>query len=107
MSETIELNEADFDVKVLQEKRPVLIDFWSPSCGPCRLLVPTLNALATANANVAVIAKVNVITNASLAAKLGVASLPALLIFKNGQVVSRLYGVQKQSKLQELIDAYL
>ncbi len=107
MSETIELNEADFDVKVLQETRPVLVDFWSPSCGPCRLLVPALNALAKANANAAVVAKVNVATNATLAAKLGIASLPTLLLFKNGQVVSRLSGFQKQSKLQELIDANL
>ena len=107
MSETIELNEADFDVKVLQETRPVLVDFWSPSCGPCRLLVPALNALAKANADAAVVAKVNVATNTTLAAKLGIASLPTLLLFKNGQVVSRLSGVQKQSKLQELIDANL
>lgn len=104
MSEIIELNEADFD-SVLQETRPVLVDFWSPSCGPCRLFVPVLNALAKANAETAVIAKVNVATNAELAAKYSITAVPTVLIFKDGQVVKRLSGVQKQAKLQELIDA--
>ena len=107
MSETIELNEADFDAVVLQEKRPVLVDFWSTSCGPCRLLVPMLNALAKANEEKAVVAKVNVTNNANLAVKYAVASLPTLILFKDGKPVSRLTGVQKQAKLQELIDANL
>ncbi len=105
MGETLELNESDFQVKVLEETKPVLIEFWSPSCGPCRLLVPTLNALAKANDGKAVVAKINIATNASLAAKLGIASLPTLIIFKNGQPVVRLSGVQKQAKLQELLEA--
>jgi len=105
MSETVELNESDFDVKVLQEKRPVLVDFWSTTCGPCRLLSPVIAALAKANEEKAVVAKVNVTNNANLAVKFAVASLPTLILFKDGKPVTRLTGVQKQAKLQELIDA--
>lgn len=107
MSDVLELQESDFDAKVLQETRPVLVDFWSPTCGPCRLLAPVMGALATANGDKAVIAKINVFEAATLGAKLGVAVLPTILLFKNGEVVARLSGVQKQAKLQELIDANL
>ena len=105
MSEILELQEADFESKVLQETRPVLVDFWSPSCGPCRALAPVVAALAAANGDSAVIAKANAFETPNLAAKLGVAALPTILIFKNGEVVSRLSGVQKEATLQQLLDA--
>lgn len=105
MSNVQELNEAEFDEKVLQESKPVLIDCWAPSCGPCRLLSPIVNNLGKANEGKALIYKINIATNPTLAAKLGIVSLPTILIYKNGQIVSRLQGVQKQAKLQELLDA--
>lgn len=105
MSEIIELQEADFDAKVLQETRPVLVDFWSPTCGPCRAFAPVVAALAAANGDSAVIAKANAFETTNLAAKLGVAALPTILVFKNGEVVARLTGVQKQAALQEILDA--
>ena len=105
MSEILELQEADFETKVLQETRPVLVDFWSPSCGPCRALAPVVAALAAANGDSAVIAKANAFETPNLAAKLGVASLPTILVFKNGEVVSRLSGVQKEVALQQILDA--
>ncbi|MBP3556375.1 MAG: thioredoxin fold domain-containing protein [Thermoguttaceae bacterium] len=105
MSEILELQETDFDAKVLQETRPVLVDFWSPTCGPCRAFAPVVAALAQANGDSAVIAKANAFETPNLAAKLGVAALPTILIFKNGEVVSRLSGVQKEATLQQLLDA--
>ena len=105
MSEILELQEADFDAKVLQETRPVLVDFWSPTCGPCRAFAPVVAALAAANGDSAVIAKANAFETPNVAAKLGVAALPTILIFKNGEVVSRLSGVQKEATLQQLLDA--
>ncbi len=105
MSEILELQEADFEAKVLQETRPVLVDFWSPTCGPCRAFAPVVAALAAANGDSAVIAKANAFETPNLAAKLGVAALPTILIFKNGEVVSRLSGVQKEATLQQLLDA--
>lgn len=107
MSETIQINESDFDAVVLKESRPVLVDFWSPTCGPCRLLAPIVDALAKTNDDKLVVAKCNVFENATLAAKLDVAVLPTIILFKNGEVVARLSGVQKQSTLQELVDANL
>ncbi|MBQ9801403.1 MAG: hypothetical protein IJO40_15900 [Thermoguttaceae bacterium] len=65
MSEILELQEADFDAKVLQETRPVLVDFWSPTCGPCRALAPVVAALAQANGDSAVIAKANALWHLS------------------------------------------
>lgn len=107
MSELIELKESEFDTLALQETRPVIIDFWSPSCGPCRLLTPVFASLAKSNEGKAVFLKCNVVENMSLAAKLNVSVLPTILVIKNGSEVSRLTGVQKQAKLQELVDAYL
>lgn len=107
MSEPLSVTENDFDSVVLANPKPTLVDFWGPSCGPCRMLVPVLNALAKIYDDKALIAKVDVSANQALAAKYEIAAIPALLLFKNGQVVARLAGVQKQSKLQELIDANL
>ena len=105
MSEILELQEADFDAKVLQETRPVLVDFWSPTCGPCRALAPVVAALAAANGVSAVSANANAFETPNIAAKLGVAARPTILVFKNGEVVARLSGVQKQATLQDLLDA--
>ncbi len=107
MSEALELNEVDFEAKVVKETKPVLLDFWSPSCGPCRMLAPTIAALAQANADKAVVLKVNVAENMGLAAQFGISAVPTLVLLKNGQVVERLVGVQKQATLQALIDANL
>ena len=107
MSEALELNEADYEAKVANETKPVLLDFWSTYCGPCRLLAPTIAALAQANADKAVVMKVNVTENMGLAAQFGISAVPTLVLLKNGQVVERLVGVQKQATLQALIDSNL
>ena len=107
MSETIDITSVDFEEKILGESRPALVDFYGRTCGPCRLLVPTLKALAKANADKAIVAKVEVESNMDLAAKYDVSVMPTLILFKNGEPVAKLVGVQKQSKIQELIDANL
>ncbi|MGN0930755.1 MAG: thioredoxin [Thermoguttaceae bacterium] len=104
MSELHELNESDFNTTVLEEKRLVLIDFWSPTCGPCRMLAPVLETLAKENASV-VFLKCNVFENMHLAAQLNISVVPTLIFYKDGSPILRLSGVQKQSKLQEIIDA--
>ena len=107
MASVLELSENDFESKVLNETKPVLLDFWSPTCGPCRLLAPIVEALAAANTDKAVIMKCNTAENMNLALQLNITAVPTILLFKNGQVVSRLVGVQKPQKLQELIDSNL
>ena len=100
----LELTEDNFDEIVLKSKIPVLIDFWSPTCVPCRTLIPILDALARTNEDDALIAKVNVLDCTNIAQKYGVSSLPTIMIFNDGYVVERMLGVQSQEKLQEALD---
>ncbi len=104
MSQVLELTEAVFEKEVLQSEMPVLVDFWSPTCGPCRMLVPILEELAVENDGDAKIAKVNVADFPMLGAKFGVDMLPTLLFFNRGAVVDRMVGVQSRDKLQDTLD---
>ena len=105
--EPITITQANFKEEVLDSDVPVLVDFWSPTCGPCRLLAPVIAKLAQENEGKAVVMKCNVFDNMELAASLNVSVVPTIIVFKNKEIVARLTGVQKQSKLQELIDANL
>lgn len=104
MTNVFELTESNFEQEVVSADVPVLVDFWSPSCGPCRSLVPILNELAEENEGDAKIAKVNVAEFPLLGAKYGVEMLPTLLFFNNGNAVERMVGVQSKEKLQDALD---
>ncbi|MGI6400874.1 MAG: thioredoxin [Thermoguttaceae bacterium] len=107
MSKVKDLTQDQFQTLVADEKRPVLVDFWSPTCGPCRLLSPVIDKLAAENEDKAVVLKCNVFENTDLATNLNISVVPTIIVFKDNKVAARLSGVQKQSKLQELIDANL
>ena len=100
----IELNSSSFDSEVLQSDIPVLVDFWSPTCVPCRALVPVLNSLDENNDGDVKIAKVNVFDCPDIAQRYGVSSLPSLIFFKGGTVAEKMLGVQSQEKLQNVLD---
>lgn len=102
----IELSESTFEDVVLKSELPVLVDFWSPTCVPCRALVPILTALARENEGFAKIAKVNVFECPNIAQQYGVASLPTLVFFNKGTVAEKLLGVQSQEKLQEILEEF-
>lgn len=99
-----ELTDKNFDQEVLSSDIPVLVDFWSPSCGPCRALVPVLEELATENEGDAKIAKVNVADFPLLGAKYGVEMLPTLIFFSQGTIKERMSGAQPKNKLQDALD---
>ena len=104
MGQVIELSEQDFDSVVLKSEVPVLVDFWSPSCGPCRMIAPMLDELAVENEGDAKIVKVNTFENMSIAARYGVDMLPTLMVFNNGNVVERMIGAVSKDRLQSALD---
>ncbi|HBT78180.1 MAG TPA: thioredoxin [Planctomycetaceae bacterium] len=104
MGEVCEVTERDFVDVVLKSEIPVLVDFWSPSCGPCRVLAPILDELASENNGEYGFAKVNVYEAPQIGSQYGIDMLPTLLFFHNGRVVERMMGVQDKEKLQEVLD---
>jgi thioredoxin 1 len=99
------VTDADFENEVLKAAGPVLVDFWAEWCGPCRALTPTLEALAAEKTGKLKVVKVNVDESPHAPSKYGVRSIPALYIFKNGQVVAQTVGALPKSELTKWIDA--
>ncbi len=100
------ITSANFDEEVLNTSDVVLIDFWAPWCGPCQMLLPIIDELSSEIGDGAKICKINVDEEAELASKYGVMSIPALKLFKNGEVVEEAVGVQTKEQLVEMIDKH-
>ena len=102
-----ELNEAGFQAEVLDSEVPVLVDFWAVWCGPCRMLTPTIESLASEYEGKVKVAKVNVDENQQLAAKYGIMSIPTVMVFNKGKVVEQFIGVQPKGVYEDALKKYI
>ncbi len=100
-----ELNSSNFDATVA--KGVTLVDFWATWCGPCKMLMPVIEQVAAEMEGKATVAKVNVDDNRELAARFMVTTIPALFVFKDGEIVSNASGVQSKAKILEMINSCL
>lgn len=102
----MDLNQDNFDATVLQAGKPVLVDFWAPWCGPCKVMSPIVEELAGEMEGVT-IAKVNVDENQELAQQFNVLSIPTFLVFKGGQVVEQFSGSMSKEVLKEKLEKHV
>ena len=104
-SPTVALDDSNFEKELTQSDQTVLVDFWAPWCGPCKMIAPLLDEIATEKAGSVKVAKVNVDENQSLSVKYNVRAIPALLFFKNGQLRDQVVGMTTRKDLLGRLDA--
>jgi thioredoxin 1 len=104
-SVVIKLDESNFDREVMQDDKPVIVDFWAEWCGPCKMIAPLLDEIAREKVGLVTVAKVNVDENQSLSFKYSIRAIPALLFFKNGQLRDQVTGVASKKDLLSRIEA--
>ena len=103
----IHITDAEFEEKVLNADLPVLVDFWAPWCGPCRMIAPLLENIAEDYTGKVVVVKVNTDENPDRAMHYGVQGIPTLLVFSGGELIREHVGVVPEPHLRELVDAVL
>jgi thioredoxin 1 len=106
-SEPIHVTDAAFEKTVLQSTLPVVVDFWAPWCGPCRMVAPALEKIAKEQAGKVIIAKVNTDEDSEWAIKYGVQGIPTMLFIANGELVHRQVGALPEPALRQVMDQFL
>lgn len=106
MGKAVEITDSNFS-EIINSDQPVLVDFWAEWCGPCKMIAPVVEELASEYEGKAVIGKVDVDSNPEVSAKFGIRSIPTLLVFKNGEVVDKQIGAVPKNVLSQKIDAQM
>jgi thioredoxin 1 len=101
---TQKVTDSSFEADVLQSAEPVVVDFWAEWCGPCKMIGPSLEAISTEMEGKVKIAKLNVDENPAVAGKLGIRSIPTLMLFKNGQLTAQKVGAAPKGELVKWIN---
>jgi len=104
---TLTLTDGAWDTEVLNSDKPVLVDFWAEWCGPCRMLAPTIDAVATDYEGRVKVGKLNVDENGNATMRYGIRGIPALILFKGGQVVAQKVGAVSKGEIAQMLDANL
>jgi len=107
MAKTSEVNDGQFESEVLKAEVPVLVDFWAPWCGPCRMVEPIVEELAGEYADKVKFLRMNTDDNVNTASQYGIRAIPTLLVFKGGQPVGQVIGFRPKSDLKKVIDQAL
>ena len=107
MNESVkEVSDSSFQHEVLESEKPVLVDFWAAWCGPCRMLAPTVEAIAVQYSESAAVVKLNVDDNPSTAQAYGVRGIPTLILFSGGKEVERVIGAASKESISRMIEKY-
>ncbi|HOT23669.1 MAG TPA: thioredoxin [Thermoleophilia bacterium] len=100
MTDVKTLTDANFDNELAHAKLPLLVDFWAPWCGPCRIVGPTIEEIATEHADKVIVGKVNVDENPAMASRFGVMSIPTIILFEDGQPARKVIGARPKADLE-------
>lgn len=103
----VEFTDQNFEEQVLKSAKPVLVDFWAPWCAPCRMMASTVEAVAGEYADRALVGKLNVDDNQSIAGKYNIRGIPTLLLFKDGQVAEQVVGATSKDVVTKMIEKHL
>lgn len=107
MTEPMAITQDTFEVEVLRETKPVLVDFWAAWCAPCRMVAPVVDEIANERAQQLKVAKVDIDESPQIATRFGIMSIPTLILFKDGEPVEQMVGYVPKDRLMERVEPYL